>query len=172
MRSRKIGKRLPASDPGLLQLAVEHELPALVHTPHRDKAAGTRRTPGRRTGVGHRPGTRRPRPPQRAHRRHGPRQRLPGRVLDPPEDQDERGPHGRVHRPRNLDVGRDAGGHLAFGHGLHQCLGQSPARTELRLGLPTLFRRLPALRMTAPPESPALATSTVHGVRSLPVAWR
>lgn len=73
--------------------------------------------------------------------------------------------------PDALDVRRDASGHLAFGHGLHQCLGQSLARTELRLGLSTLFRRLPSLRMTAPPESLALSTSTVHGVRSLPVAW-
>lgn len=73
--------------------------------------------------------------------------------------------------PDSLDVRREASGHLAFGHGLHQCLGQSLARTELRLGLSTLFRRLPSLRMTAPPESLALSTSTVHGVRSLPVAW-
>ncbi|QOV34494.1 cytochrome P450 [Streptomyces ferrugineus] len=74
--------------------------------------------------------------------------------------------------PDSLDVHRDASGHLAFGHGLHQCLGQSLARAELRLGLSTLFRRLPALRMTASPDSLALSASTVHGVRSLPVAWR
>ncbi|MFC8089277.1 cytochrome P450 [Streptomyces sp. NPDC057301] len=73
--------------------------------------------------------------------------------------------------PDALDVRRDASGHVAFGHGLHQCLGQSLARAELRLGLSTLFRRLPNLRMTAPPESLALSASTVHGVRSLPVAW-
>jgi cytochrome P450 len=69
-----------------------------------------------------------------------------------------------------FDIRRDAAGHLAFGHGLHQCLGQPPARIELRLGLSALFRRLPGLRMTAPPESSALSTSTVHGVRSPPVA--
>ncbi|WP_405592095.1 cytochrome P450 [Streptomyces sp. NBC_01092] len=74
--------------------------------------------------------------------------------------------------PDALDVHRDAAGHLAFGHGLHQCLGQSLARAELRLGLSTLFRRLPMLHLTTPPETLALSTSTVHGVRSLPVAWR
>ncbi|MFG2550191.1 cytochrome P450 [Streptomyces sp. NPDC048581] len=70
-----------------------------------------------------------------------------------------------------LDVHRDASGHLAFGHGLHQCLGQSLARVELRLGLSTLFRRLPTLRLTAPEESLTPSASTVHGVRSLPVGW-
>ncbi|WP_420077251.1 cytochrome P450 [Streptomyces sp. JL3001] len=74
--------------------------------------------------------------------------------------------------PDDLDVHRDASGHLAFGHGLHQCLGQSLARAELRLGLATLFRRLPMLHLTAPPDSLDLSASTVHGVRSLPVAWR
>ena len=74
--------------------------------------------------------------------------------------------------PDALDVRRDASGHLAFGHGLHQCIGQSLARAELRLGLSALFRRLPSLRLTAPPESLALSTSTVHGLRKLPVAWR
>ncbi|WP_328421473.1 cytochrome P450 [Streptomyces sp. NBC_00443] len=73
--------------------------------------------------------------------------------------------------PDALDVHRDTSGHVAFGHGLHQCLGQSLARAELRLGLSALFRRLPNLRMTSSPESLALSTSTVHGVRSLPVAW-
>lgn len=73
--------------------------------------------------------------------------------------------------PDDLDVRRDASGHLAFGHGLHQCLGQSLARVELRLGLSTLFRRLPTLRLTASEESLTPSASTVHGVRSLPVAW-
>lgn len=74
--------------------------------------------------------------------------------------------------PDDLDARRDASGHLAFGHGPHQCLGRSPARAELRLGLATLFRRLPMLHPTALPDSLALSTSTVHGVRSLPVARR
>ncbi|GGN19443.1 cytochrome P450 [Streptomyces fuscichromogenes] len=74
--------------------------------------------------------------------------------------------------PDVLDARRDASGHLAFGHGLHQCIGQSLARAELRLGLSTLFRTLPTLRLTASPDSLALSTSTVHGVQTLPVAWR
>ncbi|MFK0111916.1 cytochrome P450 [Streptomyces sp. NPDC091217] len=74
--------------------------------------------------------------------------------------------------PDALDIRREASGHVAFGHGLHQCVGQSLARAELRLGLSTLFRRLPTLRLTARPDSLVLSTSTVHGVRTLPVAWR
>ncbi|MBC9726630.1 cytochrome P450 [Streptomyces sp. TRM68367] len=70
-----------------------------------------------------------------------------------------------------LDVRRDASGHLDFGHGLHRCIGQSLARAEFRLGLLALFDRLPALRLIASAESLALSTSTVHGVRTLPVAW-
>ncbi len=49
----------PAEDEAFaaqLALAVEHDLPALVHTPHRDKARGTAAHPRRGHGVGHRPG--------------------------------------------------------------------------------------------------------------------
>ncbi|MDT0566772.1 cytochrome P450 [Streptomyces sp. DSM 3412] len=73
--------------------------------------------------------------------------------------------------PDTLDVRRDAAGHLAFGHGLHQCIGQSLARAELQVGLPALFDRLPGLRLTVPPEDFTLTMTTVHGVRSLPVGW-
>ncbi|MFJ8111881.1 cytochrome P450 [Streptomyces sp. NPDC096132] len=74
--------------------------------------------------------------------------------------------------PDTLDVHRDAAtGHLAFGHGLHQCVGQSLARAELQIGLPALFDRLPGLRITAPPADLTPSTSSVHGLRNLPVTW-
>jgi cytochrome P450 len=73
--------------------------------------------------------------------------------------------------PDALDVGRITTGHLAFGHGLHQCIGQSLARAELQIGLPALFDRLPGLRLTTPPEDLVLTMSVIHGVRSLPVSW-
>ena len=75
--------------------------------------------------------------------------------------------------PDRLDVTRDADRHLAFGHGLHQCVGQSLARAELRICLPTLFVRLPELRLAASPspEDLALQASAVHGMRSLPIEW-
>ena len=73
--------------------------------------------------------------------------------------------------PDALDVTRDARRHLAFGHGLHQCVGQSLARAELQIGLPILFERLPGLRLAADPEEFMLRGGTVHGVSELPVTW-
>ena len=45
-----------------------------------------------------------------------------------------------------LDVTRDAAGHLAFGHGVHHCLGAPLARMEMRIAFPALLRRFPRPR--------------------------
>ncbi|NRQ35879.1 cytochrome P450 [Nonomuraea sp. NN258] len=75
--------------------------------------------------------------------------------------------------PDTLDLRRQAGGHLAFGHGIHQCLGQQLARVELRVALPALLTRFPSLRLAVPPdEVPLRADPTqIYGVLSLPVTW-
>ncbi|MEU4489869.1 cytochrome P450 [Streptomyces purpurascens] len=74
--------------------------------------------------------------------------------------------------PDALDLTRSTAGHLAFGHGLHQCLGQRLARAEMRIALPALLRRFPALRLTvAPEEVPLRSAMTVYGVHELPVTW-
>ncbi|WP_341720654.1 cytochrome P450 [Micromonospora sp. FIMYZ51] len=52
--------------------------------------------------------------------------------------------------PDTLDLHRSARHHLAFGHGIHQCLGANLARVELEVAYSTLFRRLPGLRLTVP----------------------
>jgi pentalenic acid synthase len=52
--------------------------------------------------------------------------------------------------PDTFDAGRDAGGHIAFGYGRHQCLGQNLARLELQIALTALWQRIPTLRMTLP----------------------
>ncbi len=58
--------------------------------------------------------------------------------------------------------------HLAFGHGVHRCLGAELARMELRLALPALFRRFPRLRVAV--EEPRFRDlSIVYGVDALPV---
>ncbi|MEU0570500.1 cytochrome P450 [Nonomuraea sp. NPDC005983] len=62
--------------------------------------------------------------------------------------------------------------HLAFGHGVHQCLGQQLARIEMRIGYRALFDRFPTLRLAVPAdEVPTKDDAVVYGVRSLPVAW-
>jgi cytochrome P450 len=79
---------------------------------------------------------------------------------------------GRFCYPDLLDLRRQGSGDLAFGHGIHHCLGQHLARAELRLGLQQLFRRFPRLGLSVPAEEvPTLDESVLYGVRELPVAW-
>ncbi|MFJ3906026.1 cytochrome P450 [Streptomyces sp. NPDC090025] len=74
--------------------------------------------------------------------------------------------------PDVLDVHRAATGHLGFGHGIHQCLGQQLARVEMTVAIPALFRRLPTLRLAVPPEEvPPRTGMNIYGVHRLPVAW-
>ena len=58
--------------------------------------------------------------------------------------------------------------HLAFGHGVHRCLGAELARLELRIALPALFRRFPDLRLAADPPA-YRGLSVVYGVDELGV---
>ncbi|WP_313885788.1 cytochrome P450 [Fodinicola feengrottensis] len=74
--------------------------------------------------------------------------------------------------PDRLDVRRQATGQLAFGHGIHQCLGQQLARTELQVALPALFTRFPDLHLAVPADAVPLRQGTdIYGVLRLPVAW-
>ncbi|MDU0291386.1 cytochrome P450 [Saccharothrix longispora] len=74
--------------------------------------------------------------------------------------------------PDVLDVTRPRGPHLAFGHGVHQCLGQQLARVEMTTGFTGLLRELPDLRLAVPPEKvPLRGDMLVYGVHSLPVTW-
>ncbi|TSB12474.1 cytochrome P450 [Streptomyces benahoarensis] len=72
----------------------------------------------------------------------------------------------------SLDVTRDARRHVAFGFGIHQCLGQPLARVEMQIALETLLRRLPDLRLTVPfEEVPFRHDMGIYGVHALPVGW-
>ena len=74
--------------------------------------------------------------------------------------------------PDAFDVHRDARQHVAFGFGIHQCLGQHLARLELEVALQTLFRRLPALALAVPFEELTFKhDKIVYGVDALPVRW-
>ncbi|MFD8972713.1 cytochrome P450 [Streptomyces sp. NPDC059593] len=74
--------------------------------------------------------------------------------------------------PDVLDLHRKATGHLGFGHGIHQCLGQQLARVELTVALPALLRRFPTLRLDMPADEVPLRTDmNIYGVHRLPVTW-
>jgi cytochrome P450 len=62
--------------------------------------------------------------------------------------------------------------HVAFGFGVHQCLGQPLARLELRIAYPALLRRFPRLQAAVPLEEIAFRDQmVVYGVKTLPVSW-
>jgi cytochrome P450 len=73
--------------------------------------------------------------------------------------------------PERLDLRRTDNRHLAFGHGIHFCLGAPLARLEGQVALPALLARFPklALRQDAPEWLDSLV---FRGMRSLPVALR
>jgi len=74
--------------------------------------------------------------------------------------------------PELFDPGRRARHHIAFGYGVHQCLGQNLVRVELEVVFATLFSRLPNLRIAAPvDELPFRHDAELFGVWELPVAW-
>jgi cytochrome P450 len=71
-----------------------------------------------------------------------------------------------------LDVHRNARGHLSFGHGIHQCLGQQLARIEMRAGFEGLLRRFPSLHLAVAAREVKLKTDmNIYGVHALPVSW-
>jgi cytochrome P450 len=72
-----------------------------------------------------------------------------------------------------LDLARSARGHIAFGHGVHMCLGQHLARLELQVGLAGLLQRFATLRLAVPTEDIRLRgdDAFTRRVLELPVAW-
>jgi cytochrome P450 len=70
-----------------------------------------------------------------------------------------------------IDAGRPTSrSHLAFGHGLHRCVGAELARMELRIAYPALVRRFPAMRPAVDPARLSMRrASIVFGLDALPV---
>lgn len=74
--------------------------------------------------------------------------------------------------PDTFDIRRDAQGHLAFGHGMHFCMGAPLARMEGRIAIRALLDRCPGLvRDPDGGEPDWLPGMLIRGVRSLPVSW-
>lgn len=75
--------------------------------------------------------------------------------------------------PEELDFHRADRHHLAFGFGIHQCLGQNLARAEIDIALRTLFERMPGLRLAVPArEIPFKPGDTIQGMLELPEIGR
>ncbi len=73
--------------------------------------------------------------------------------------------------PDRFDVARDPNPHVAFGHGIHFCVGAPLARLEARVALPVLIERLPGLALaSAEPWEPRQAFH-VHGPARLRVRF-
>ena len=74
--------------------------------------------------------------------------------------------------PDTLEIGRGAPGHLAFGHGVHHCLGAPLARMEMRIAFPALLRRFPGLALAEPfSDIQFRSFHFIYGLRSLEVMW-
>ncbi|MEV4332031.1 cytochrome P450 [Streptomyces sp. NPDC049597] len=78
----------------------------------------------------------------------------------------------RYPEPDRFDIRRDTRGHLAFGHGIHFCLGAPLARLEARVAIRSLLERCPDLALDAHPAALAWRTGMlIRGPESLPVRW-
>jgi cytochrome P450 len=74
--------------------------------------------------------------------------------------------------PDRLDIARDARHHVAFGSGVHQCLGQPRARIELQSSAAPIYKRIPSLKPATDLEQiPFKHDGAVYGVYELPVTW-
>ncbi|HLM75156.1 MAG TPA: cytochrome P450, partial [Polyangiaceae bacterium] len=74
--------------------------------------------------------------------------------------------------PDVFDITRpDADRHVAFGKGIHLCVGAPLARVEGQIAFETLFRRFPEMRLAIPAEEVRWGRSMVRGFASLPVLF-
>ncbi|PSK90265.1 cytochrome P450 [Murinocardiopsis flavida] len=79
---------------------------------------------------------------------------------------------GAFPEPERFDVHRGKRHHVAFGYGVHQCIGQNLARMELEIAFSSLFERIPTLRLAASAdELPYKHGTLLYGVHELPVTW-
>ena len=76
-----------------------------------------------------------------------------------------------VDNPEALDADRNTRGHLAFGYGVHQCIGANLARVEMQVAFATLARRLPGLKLAVSPGELRFKEADIYGMKELPVTW-
>ncbi len=73
--------------------------------------------------------------------------------------------------PDRFDIARDPNPHIAFGVGIHFCLGAPLARLEARVALEAVLRRLPDLRRANDDQLVPARGFVVHGYKSLPLVF-
>lgn len=79
----------------------------------------------------------------------------------------------RFPAPDRLDLDRNATAHLAFGHGIHRCVGAPLAKAEVAIALRALLTRFPGVRLAVPADQLEWRhTRLVRGPASLPVLAR
>jgi len=76
----------------------------------------------------------------------------------------------KFHDPDRLDITRQVSGSLAFGHGIHYCIGAQLGKLEIEVGIGRLLARFPDLSLTVEPAELRWKSSTLmHGLVTLPV---
>ena len=78
----------------------------------------------------------------------------------------------RFDEPDRLDLGRGDSGHLAFGHGIHFCVGAALTRLEAPIALNALLRRFPLLRLASGADIRWKSNITFRGLEALPLEVR
>jgi cytochrome P450 len=76
----------------------------------------------------------------------------------------------RFEDPLRFDVERTTP-HLAFGHGIHFCIGAPLARLEGRIAIEVLTERLPNLRLAPDPKIAYFPSATARRLASLAICW-
>ncbi|WP_427007863.1 cytochrome P450 [Pseudarthrobacter sp. H2] len=73
--------------------------------------------------------------------------------------------------PDAFDIGRSPNHHLAFGQGIHFCLGAPLARLEARIALQAVISRLPGLALAPGTRLERMDSTIIYGLKQLPVIW-
>jgi cytochrome P450 len=78
---------------------------------------------------------------------------------------------GHFDHPERFDITRDPNPHLAFGHGIHFCLGAPLSRLEAKVAIPDLIERLHNFEFATEAPWPPRQGLHVHGPARLPIRF-